>query len=349
MIWLTWRQLRAQATVVYAAVAVVALALAFTAAAVSDFSKTTGAAFLREFAGGGGRATLFYLGYFSVIAMPAIVGVFWGAPLLTRELESGTHRLAWNQSVTRTRWLATKLAITGLAAMAATALLSLVVSWWCHPIDAAVNAGHGFEGVFSLPRLSPAMFDARGIAPIGYAAFALALGVTAGAVIRRTVPAMALTLAVFVAIQIAMPTWVRPHIAPERFTTTITESNFRGMQARLLLGGQPAGPVRNLQVDPAKPGAWVIANQTVDSAGRVVAELPAFVALCVPPPVPGAQPRSDPAGCFARLARLGYRQRITYQPAGRYWTFQAYETAIFLALALALSGFCFWWVRHRLT
>ena len=38
---------------------------------------------------------------------------FWGAPLVTRELEAGTHRLVWNQSVTRTRWLATKLGLIG--------------------------------------------------------------------------------------------------------------------------------------------------------------------------------------------------------------------------------------------
>jgi hypothetical protein len=348
MIWLTWRQLRAQAAVVYATVAVVALTLAITAAALTDFADTSGNAFLHEFANGGGRSTLYYLGYFSVLVLPAIVGVFWGAPLVTRELEAGTHRLAWNQSVTRTRWLAPKLALTCLAAMAAAALLSLVVTWWCHPIDAAVNAGHGAEGVFSVPRLSPAMFDARGIAPIGYTAFAFALGVTAGAVVRRTVPAMAVTLVVYVAVQIAMPTWVRPQLAPERLTTTITASNFRGMAAHLAPTGKPEGRVRDLKVELGKPGAWEIANQTVDAAGRVVDSVPGFVALCIPAPVPGAQPHTD-AGCFARLARLGYRQRVTYQPAGRYWTFQACETAIFLGLALALAGLCFWWVRHRLT
>ena len=58
------------------------------------------------------------------------------------------------------------------------------------------------------------MFDARGIVPIGYAAFAFALGVTVGMLVRRTVPAMAITLAVFVAVQVAMPLLVRAHLMP---------------------------------------------------------------------------------------------------------------------------------------
>ena len=49
---------------------------------------------------------------------PALIGIFWGAPLVTRELEAGTFRLAWNQSVTRARWMAVKLGLIGLAAMA---------------------------------------------------------------------------------------------------------------------------------------------------------------------------------------------------------------------------------------
>src|SRR4029453_3689224 len=71
------------------------------------------------------------------LGLPPLSGLFWGAPLITRELEAGTHRLVWNQSITRTRWLAVKLAVTGLAAMTAAGLGSLVVSWWASPIDKA--------------------------------------------------------------------------------------------------------------------------------------------------------------------------------------------------------------------
>ena len=53
------------------------------------------------------------LGILLLLVVPAIIGIFWGAPLVARELETGTYRLAWTQSVTRTRWLAVKLAVVG--------------------------------------------------------------------------------------------------------------------------------------------------------------------------------------------------------------------------------------------
>jgi hypothetical protein len=114
--------------------------------------------------------------------------------------------------------------------------------------------------------------------------------------------------------------------------------------------------VTNLQVSIDKPGAWVHANQTIDAGGRVIHALPTWVADCIGPPrAAGAQPGIRPVGptadeaCFARFAKLGYRQRVTYQAAGHYWTLQAYETAIFITLALLLSGFSLWWVRHRVS
>ena len=109
--------------------------------------------------------------------------MFWGAPLVARELESGTYRLAWTQSVTRRRWLSTRVALVGVAALAVAGVASWLVSWWFAPLD-AVN----------MNRFDPGIFTARGIVAIGYAAFAFALGVAAGALTRRTLPAMAATL-----------------------------------------------------------------------------------------------------------------------------------------------------------
>ena len=119
-----------------------------------------------------------------------------GRPLVTRELDAGTHRLAWTHT-TRTRWLVAKLAFVGLAAMAAAGLLSLAVSWWAGPIDAAVASRerHARPRDLRLPADVGEIFDARGIVPIGYAAFAFALGVTVGVLVRRTLPAMAILLA----------------------------------------------------------------------------------------------------------------------------------------------------------
>ncbi|ADB49313.1 ABC transporter permease subunit [Conexibacter woesei] len=351
MIWLTWRQFRAQGAIVSVAVAAIALALAATGAGLADLKDASESSFFQAFTSDSARSALYYTGYMAVLAAPAIVGVFWGAPLVARELESGTHRLVWNQTVTRTRWLATKAGFTCLAAMVVVGLLSLVVSWWSSPIDAVVNNGHGAEGFFGLPRISPAVFDARGIAPIGYAAFAVALGVTAGAVIRRTVPAMAVTLAVFVAVQVAVPLWIRPNLGPTEHTFAITAQNLRGLIVEgdgPIEAGAPADAVKELHVTLGRPGAWIVSQQTLDTSGKPLDTLPGWIAECVPDPGPGPGPTGRPA-CFARLAEQGYRQRVTYQPASRYWTLQAYETAVFAGLAAALFGFSFWWVRRRLS
>jgi hypothetical protein len=343
--WLAWRQLRTQAAVVYGALAVLAVVLVVTGAQLADLSDTSGSALLERLASGGAKGTVYFLGSAAVLALPAIIGVFWGAPLVARELEAGTHRLVWTQTVTRSRWLATKVALTGLAAMAAAALLGLVMTWWAGPIQGAIESGQAANGIFGVSRMSPWMFDARGIAPLGHTAFALALGVTAGLVIRRTVPAMAVTLAVFVAVQIATPVVVRSNLGPAELTTAITHENLRGL---MMSGPPPGGPVVELSIELGKPGAWVIANETLDAEGRVAGTLPSWVGDCGGPP--GVERlEAQQEACFARLADAGYRQRVTYQANGRYWALQAYETAIFLALALGLIGFCFWWLRRRLS
>jgi hypothetical protein len=342
MIWLTWRQFRTQAGVVFAAITVLAVILAVTGPNLAH-DYATGIASCTAHGGCSAFTDQFFNNhqtlYFGLVAVvmfvPAIIGLFWGAPLITRELEAGTHRLVWNQSITRTRWLAVKLGLIGLAAMATAGLGSLAVTWWSSPIDkAAFNR---------FPRLSPLLFDARGIAPIGYAAFAFALGVTVGMLIRRTLPAMAAALAAFAVVQMAMPLWIRPHlIAPTRLTTTITATNLDGFLI------QSNGSPVHVTVAVNNPGAWIISNQTINAAGHVVKGIPVSLSTgaCVPAPPP--QPPFSQA-CFTKISQLGYRQQVAYQPASRFWAFQWYETAIFLALALALAGFCFWWIRRRLS
>jgi hypothetical protein len=220
------------------------------------------------------------------------------------------------------------------------------VDWWSSPID---KTAHDF------PRMAPLLFDARGIVPIGYAAFAFALGVTVGMLVRRTLPAMAITLTVFVAVQIAMPLLVRPHlIAPVRSTIEITESSLDGITARR--GGGPIGLMVRAPDTAPYTGAWVLSSEAVDASGHAVDTIPVSRSgACAPPqkgppqqPV-GAKPGDELSACFAEITRLGYRQQVTYQPASRFWTFQWYETAIYAALAFALAGFCFWRIRHRVS
>jgi ABC-2 family transporter protein len=362
MIWLTWRQFRAAGAMMAAALALLAVILALTGPDLAD-QYSTGVAVCTHQRGG---CSDFFQRFFHdnhtaflsvtaiALVLPALVGLFWGAPLVARELEAGTHRLVWNQSITRTRWLAVKLGLVGLATMAAAGVGSLAVSWWAGPVDKSA-AG-------DFPRMAPLVFDARAIVPVGYAAFAFALGVAVGMLVRRTLPAMALTLAIFVVVQIAMPLLVRPHlIAPIHATIEVTTANLDGIgapagggQARARLQAPATGNDAG-----AFAGAWILSSQTIDASGRAVDSilLPRS-APCGPPQrgpaqrgpaqqSPPADPRAGLSSCLAAIKRLGYRQRVTYQPASRFWSFQAYETAIFIGLAALLGGFCFWWLRHR--
>jgi len=355
MIWLTWRQFRAQAAMMAAALAVLAAILALTGPGLADDYATGIAACTTQSGDCSGFVNRFFQDHQDpflavtavVLVLPALIGLFLGAPLITRELEAGTHRLVWNQSITRTRWLAVKLGLTGLAAITAAGLGSLAVDWWSNPID---------KTAIDFPRMAPLLFDARGIVPIGYAAFAFALGVTVGMLVRRALPAMAITLAVFVAVQIAMPLLVRPHlIAPARSTIEITASNLEGLRAPRDNGG-PFEVILRAPETSAFTGAWVLSSQAVDASGDAVDRITmSRSGACAPrqggpaqQPV-GANPGEELSACFAEIKRLGYRQQVTYQPSSRFWTFQWYETGIYIALALGLAGFCFWRLRHRLS
>jgi hypothetical protein len=343
MIWLTWRQFRTQMSAIFAAVVFLAIAMAVTGHELVHDYHVDATGFLDRLQADKTDQSLYLVGLAVLYAAPTVIGAFWGAPLIARELEAGTHRLVWNQSTTRHRWLAVKLGITGVAALAATGLLSVAVSWWSSPIDRAIAHGHA-AGPFSLPRLYPVVFGARGVVPIGYTAFALTLGVALGLIVRRSVPAIAVTLAVVVAVQLAMPLVVREQlIAPVRIAVAITPATITGIHGSPPRNG-PGVIVEGFTVTAGKPGDWMLSNQTINAAGKVVQRLPAWVEGCVPaPPEPGTRaqvPRPTQA-CFARLAAAGYRQQVTYQPAGRFWALQWRETAIFVALALLLTGFCF--------
>lgn len=349
MIWLTWRQFRAQAIAAGAVLAALAVAFAVTGPHLAHLYDTSGVPgcaahggcraatinFFRQVPGTADKA-LFFIGVGVLYAAPPLMGAFWGAPLVAREIESGTLRLAWNQSVPRGRWLVVKLGFIGVMAMVTAGLASLLMSWWASPIYQAAGNGYAPDSAPSVDRLTPLLFGANGIVPIAYAVFAFTLGAAAGVVIRRTIPAMAVALAGSVFVEFAWASWVRSHlIAPVR---QITASNLGNIND-LSIGIGP-GTKQMVLVTAAKspPGAWLLSNQTIDAAGHVFTG----------PPSPACLNQNSPfSACVASLARLHLRQFLTYQPASRFWAFQWYETGVFLALALALAGFCAWWLSRR--
>jgi hypothetical protein len=333
MIWLTWRQFRTQLWIAVVGLVAVAVTLTLTGRDIAhmyvdsglsscrgDACSTLVDTFLNQ-ARNGATGLLLFASVAFMYVVPALIGVFWGAPLVSRELEAGTHRLVWNQSVTRTRWLAVKLGGLGLASMATAGLLSLAVSWSAHRVDQ-----------YAMNRLDPMMFGARGIVPIGYAAFAFVLGVTAGVMIRRTVPAMAVTLAVYAGAVIAMTVSVRERLVPAKHSTVPLD-----MSAVREFSMSNGGDMRVLAT-PDLPGAWILSNRTVTPTGETF-HGPANPAAC------GRD--ISPRSCIDWVGTLGLRQDLTYQPASHFWPLQWAETGVFLALAAALVAVSFWWLRRH--
>jgi hypothetical protein len=335
MIWFTWRQFRTQTWVTVGALATLGVVLVISGRSVADaFAAANVAAcqgdctsaidnFLSQVRNST-SGTVYDLATAIMYLLPAVIGVFWGAPMIARELETGTHRLAWNQSVTRTRWLATKLAIVGAAAAATVGLLSWAVTSWAHRIDDATGE-----------RITPLIYGARGIVPIGYALFAFILGVTAGMLIRRTVPAMAATLAIWAAAVVSMQEWIRAHLVPaSRLTNPLDTSSLDGVSINPDTGQMTVFGSANL------PDAWVLSNQTMTDTGDVFTG-PYDPQYC------GIDATFQT--CQEWLGALGLRQELIHHPANHFWPLQWTETGILIAIAALLAGFCFLWTRRRLT
>jgi hypothetical protein len=290
MIWSTWRQHRLEA---YAAAAVLAGTAVMVVVATGQNALENAEVFL--------QLPLI----FALAALPAAVGVFVGAALLSRDFEHGTHRLLWTQGTPRARWLVAKLALVFTALLAAGAVLAtltgVVVS---DPQVVAANVGS----------VDPwNWFDMAGPAFAAYVVFALALGVALGAVVRRTYPAMALTLVVYIAVRVLVATLLRPrYMTPARVQ----------LESFMAVPNPPGG-------DPL----WVDfvyrttagQNLTIDQALQRVS---------------GAGGES--------LAAHGLVGWAYYQPGDRFWTFQGIEAALFCALAALLVGFTLYWVTRRL-
>jgi hypothetical protein len=367
MMWLTWRQFRAQAITAAAALAAFAIVLVLTESRMASMYDSSGlltchggacsglaTTFLVPLSSGQGVSFIpfganvyvivYFLSVLVILVAPAITGIFWGAPLIARELETGTFRLTWNQSITRTRWLTVKLTLIGVAAIAVTEAFSLIQAWWAAPIGKAVGLGGG-ASMFSEGRFGWFVFPTHGITPLGYAAFAFALGVTAGLIIRRPIPAMAATLAIFAAFQAIVPLWIRPNLFPTSQTTaTIAASG-----ANVSLGANPALTL-TASIVPGQPGAWIISSEGVNAAGQRVSTIPAACQSAISDGLGshrGTTVGPDPVALNNCVARHGIRVAEGYQPASHYWPLQLAETGFYLALALALAWYCFWRLNRR--
>lgn len=254
--------------------------------------------------------------------VPALIGAFVGAPVLARELETGTFRFAWTQGFGRWRWALAKLVVLAVALAAAGWAFSLVLSWCYQPFSGADNQDLGLYGNSPLVGL----FSLREVTLPAWTVAAFAVSALAGMLIRRTVPAIVATLAVYAGLAIATVALLREH-----YLAPLVTSN------------------------PDVPGSGWIIGQWWTKDGRF--------AFAGNPPVnvlnqfcnfaaagPGGKQGGGPSmgELFAQcLAPHGYTQWTSYQPDSRFWPFQWIEGGWLLALSALLIAATIWLVRRR--
>lgn len=302
MAWVTWRQHRSQVFATLGLLVALAVAAALThlpIASAFDHDSLTGCVppaprtgcdiivphFESQFSG---LVTATRI----LAVLPLLAGLFVGAPLIARELEFGTYRFAWTQGVSRRRWLLSKSFLLAAGTALAAGVTSVVVMWWRSPFDQLGG------------RIAPAGFEIEGLVVPAYALFALALGVLAGLVFRRTVTAMTVTLVVFGGVRLLVSDFVRPH--------------FMAPLHRVIAATATTGIPRD----------WVLSNTLVNAGGRRVSAANEELAV-----LHAQQAGIDP---HTYIVTLGWRRIVSYQPAGRFWTFQLLEAGLFVALAVIL-------------
>jgi hypothetical protein len=258
-----------------------------------------------------------------LMAVPMLIGAFVGAPVLARELETGTFRYAWTLGVGRRRWTVAKLVPLAVTVAVAAGLFSLLFSWYYEPLFADGN---------SIP-LDPALFGLRGVTYAAWTLAGFAIGALVGLLIRRVVPAVAVTLAACFGLTFATGVYLRQHyLAP-------------------LLG-------RNLASPPA--GAWVLSGwwtkggATVSRAVMNQVETSLFqrvMTATVPKNVKSDNIKfyKGPANSQVMnyLLHHGYAQWTSYQPGSRFWPFQWIEGGWLLALSVLLLAATVWLVGRR--
>jgi hypothetical protein len=328
MIWLTWRQHRSEGLLALGVLAAGSIYLLLTGLAMTHTLQDSGLgaclAQHPESSGTGGPCE-FLAGLFlnqygpfipfaaALLLLPILLGVIVGAPLIAREYEQRTRLLLWMQSVTRTRWLLITLALVLGTGLLAAGILLALLNWWYQPFDQLIG------------KFNPVAFDFTGPVFLGSSLMALSVGIAAGALTRRTVLAIFLTLALITTIRIVVEFNLRPNYQPQVVVTwPLAQGNDPGSL------GQGHPPVTLERED------WLIGSGFLDPQGNRTNGI-----YCNEP---------NPTSPLQCAQDEGYRGNyLAYQPASRFWTFQWIETGIYVAISALTLGLTVWWVRRRLT
>lgn len=276
-----------------------------------------------------------------VLLVPFLLGMFVGVPLIAREYNERTNLLVWTRSVSRRKWLSIKLVWTLAGAALFAGIFTVLTTWWSQTGNALY-----------LDRFDTIKFGLQGIAPVGYAVFAVSLGIALGTWLKRTMLAIGLTLSLLLVVQIMVSTLVRPHyMTPQTHVTSILQNKSASGDDNVAMS--PQAPEGNAH--------WVVGGGLVDKTGQPMSWTRPPQGCVVNNPVQQAAAATSSAtavtGNTSRdggpvvnllcLGKLGYTWTAKYQPANRYWKFQGLEFGLYLALSLVPLGATYWLVLRR--
>jgi hypothetical protein len=225
-----------------------------------------------------------------------------GVPLVAGEIQQRTNRLAWTQSITRTRWLLVKIGVGALFTAVIVGALAPLVWWWT---DVAQRS-----------HIQPANFDISGFVAVGYALFAFMLGVALGALIRRSGWAFAVGVPIFALVRTGIRQYIRPGLIPPTTVTVSAYTPVGNSYWYLNAGFVPIG-----RSTPG-PGLTWSSNDLVMEKCQAAGY--------------GAQKAAHSATYCEKANHLHYVMQ--FQPPSHFWALQGAETTIFLVLAGVLLG-----------
>jgi ABC-2 family transporter protein len=342
MLWVTWRQHRAAAAGIGLLLGAFAVLLGVTGlrmqtayatlarggciAAGADVSSRCGLLWGSYYHAGYPLTGNLNLLAIALAILPVLIGVFAGAPLLAREYETGTVRFAWTQAAGRGHWLAAKLGLLGVALATAAATFGALAGWWLLLADRAAGSS----------RWQPQQFGLTAVSFAGWMVFMLAAGVLAGAVTRRTVPAMAATAAAG-----AVLIW----FTVEKLASLLTAYGPLSGRASLVSATIAAGPSPGAALPSGiaaagPPGSWVLGTWFTGPHGQHVSTSSNSLN-------PLWNLKLSASGQAAWLARHHLTLWVSYQSAGRFWIFQSVVGGAAVLLALLLAAAAVWLVRRR--
>lgn len=257
---------------------------------------------------------------------PLLVGMFLGAPLLAKEFETGTFRFAWTQGIGRVRWLTAKLALLGAATALCAFAASLAIVWWCDP----------FNGIGFASRWQPGEFDMSSVTLLAWILFSLALGVCAGAFARRVLPAMAIAMALLAGAILVNFFWLNHWLLGlgartyEVVATRVNAVAVGALNTFAFPTHSPSGPI----------DSWLVSGWLTSSSGRRLSTPTAHVVLSRA--AIATQTSTEKNALANWLLQHHYQYWLSYQPAGRYWIFQAVEGGALALAALLIVALAVW-------